>query len=267
MNPHRLLFWFAPLILGFPTLDAVEIVAHRGASHDAPENTIAAFMLGWHQNADACELDIHLSKDDQVVVIHDPTTKRTTGRDGKVSQQTLAELRASDAGSWKGEKWRSENIPTLAESLDTLPDGKRFFIEIKCGVEVLPELARVIMASGKQPQQLPILAFSYEVARQAKALLPAHEISLLYDWKEDKDTGKPLSPDALIAKARAARLDGLNVKHTGPMDAGFAGKVKSAGLKLYVWTVDDAAIVRRMAALGVDGITKNRPEWLRAQLK
>jgi glycerophosphoryl diester phosphodiesterase len=267
MNSHRLSHWFAFLILGLPALNAMEIIAHRGASHDAPENTVAAFQLAWQQQADACELDIRLSKDGQVVVIHDDNTKRTTGRDKMVVPQTLEELRSLDAGAWKGKKWRSEKIPTLAEALGTLPDGKRFFIEIKCGPEVLPELARIIEISGKQPRQLPIIAFSYEVAKQAKALLPAHEVSLLYDWKEDKDTGKALSSDALIATAKVANLDGLDVKHTGPMNAGFVAKVKSAGLKLYVWTVDDATIARRMAAFGVDGITTNRPEWLRGQLK
>lgn len=267
MNPHLLLSWVAPLILGFPTLNAMEIIAHRGASYDAPENTVAAFQLGWQQQTDACELDIRLSKDGQVVVIHDDNTKRTTGRDKKVVQQTMEELRSLDAGAWKGKEWRSQRIPTLAEALGTLPAGKRFFIEIKCGPEILPELARIIGASGKQPQQLPIIAFSCEIAKQTKALLPAHEVSLLYDWKEDKDTGKVLSSDALIAKAKAAHLDGLDVKHTGPMDAGFVARVKSAGLKLYVWTLDDAAIARRMVEMGVDGITTNRPEWLRAQLK
>lgn len=245
----------------------MEIVAHRGASYDAPENTRVAFMLAWYQRADACELDVRLSQDGHVVVLHDATTKRTAGKDQKVSGQTLAGLRTLDAGSWKGKKWKGENIPTLADALGTLPDGRRFFIEIKCGVEILPELARVIHSSGKQPQQIPIIAFSYEVARQAKALLPDHEVSFLYDWKEDKDSGRTITPEELITKAKAAKLDGLSVKHTGPIDAAYVKKVKAAGLKFYVWTVDDAAIARRMVDAGVDAITTNRPEWLRERLK
>lgn len=81
MKPLRLFHWMVPLFLGFPPLGAVEIVAYRGASHDIPENTMAAFMLGWYQRADACELDIWLSKDGQVVVLHDSTTKRTARRE------------------------------------------------------------------------------------------------------------------------------------------------------------------------------------------
>jgi len=267
MNPIHLFHLLVLIFLGFPTLGAVEIVAHRGASYDAPENTRSAFMLAWDQKADASELDVWLSKDGQVVVLHDETTKRTAGRNKKVSEQTLTELRILDAGSWKGKKWRGEKIPTLAEALDTLPGGKRFFIEIKCGIEVLPGLARVIEASSKPPQQLPIITFSYEVAKQAKALLPAHEVSFLYDWKKDKDTGKPVTPEQLIAMAKAAKLDGLSVKHTGPITAEYVMKVKAAGFKFYVWTVEDAAIARRMLDAGVDAITTNRPEWLRNQLE
>ena len=78
---------------------AVEIIAHRGASHDAPENTLAAVSLGWKRNADAVEVDVYLSKDNQVVVIHDKNTKRTTGHDGLVREMNWAQLRKLDAGS------------------------------------------------------------------------------------------------------------------------------------------------------------------------
>jgi glycerophosphoryl diester phosphodiesterase len=258
---------FVSLCLGGLTSSAVDIVAHRGASFDAPENTLAAFKLGWQQNSDANELDIWLTKDGQAIIMHDATTKRTAGLDKKVSEQTLAELRGLDAGSWKSPQWKGEKIPTLAEALATIPAGKRFFLEIKCGVEVLPEMERVIKASGKKPQQLPIIAFSYEVAKQAKARFPAHEVSFLYDWKKDKDTGVKLSADELIAKAKAGKLDGLDVHFSGPIDADYVKKVKAAGLKFYVWTVDDAAVARRMVEAGVEAITTNRPQWLREQLK
>src|SRR5687767_8313270 len=83
----------------------LEIIAHRGASHDAPENTLAAFRLGWQQGADANELDIHQTKDGQIVTLHDKSTKRTTGIAFDVTQQTLAELRGQDAGGWKGARF------------------------------------------------------------------------------------------------------------------------------------------------------------------
>ncbi len=81
--------------------EAVEIIAHRGASHDAPENTLAAVNLGWKRNADAVEVDVYLSKDNRIVAIHDKNTKRTTGHDGLVKEMTWSELQKLDAGNWK----------------------------------------------------------------------------------------------------------------------------------------------------------------------
>ena len=95
------------------------IIAHRGESYDAPENTLAAINLAWQRNADAVEIDIQLSADNQIVVIHDLNTKRIGNRNKKVKKQTLAELKELEAGKHKGEKWKDEKIPTLSEVLET----------------------------------------------------------------------------------------------------------------------------------------------------
>ena len=110
----------------------VEIVGHRGASHDAPENTLAAIRLAWEQGADAAEFDVYLSKDGKIVVIHDKDTKRVAGVDRPVVGQTLDELRRLDVGKWKAPKFAGEKLPTLNEMLATVPAGKRVFIEVKC---------------------------------------------------------------------------------------------------------------------------------------
>ena len=253
------------LTMTTPPLSLVEIAAHRGASHDAPENTVASFKLGWEQGADACELDIGLTKDGSIVAIHDETTGRTAGVDRNVAEQTLAELRALDAGSWKGARWTGEKIPTLAEALATMPDGKRMLIEIKCGPEVLPELERAIRASGKKDAQLAIIGFGYETMEQAKARFP--QLAASWIAEPERESGGTLPPVAeLIAKAKAAKLDGLDLSSHFAMDATFVSQVKSAGLKLLVWTVDDPVLAKKLTALGVDTITTNRPGWLRAQL-
>lgn len=110
------------LLLGLVAqTSAVDIIGHRGASHDAPENTLAAFKLGWEQGADAVELDIWLTKDGKIVCLHDADTKRTTGVLKKAADSTLAELRTLDAGTWKDAKWRGEKIPTLTEALAAIP--------------------------------------------------------------------------------------------------------------------------------------------------
>lgn len=264
-------FWFSSLLvslcLGGATVQAVEIIAHRGASHDAPENTLAAFKLGWKQNADAVELDIWLTKDGRIICLHDDNTKRIAGVDKAVAAQTLAELRALDAGSWKGREWKGEKLPTLDEVLAIIPEGKRLVIEIKCGPEVLPELERVIQTSGKKPSQLVLIGFGYETMVQSKLRFPQVPVFYLHSYKKDKQTGQLPNLDELIRQAKAARLDGLNLHYEWPIDAAFVQKVKAAGLKLYVWTVDDDAVARKLAEAGVDGITTNRPEWLRQKLK
>ena len=244
----------------------VELIAHRGASYDAPENTLASFKLGYAQNADADELDIYLTKDGRIAVIHDADTGRTAGVTNKVGSSTFEELRRLEVGrfgKWK-DKGFSETIPALEEVLPLIPEGKRLFIEIKCGPEVLPELEKVLQREGKQPEQTVIIGFGYETMRQAKAKFP--KLQVLWLVGRDKKTKQYAPVEALIEKAKAAGLDGLDLESGFPVNREFVREVHGAGLKLYTWTVDDPALARKQAAAGVDGITTNRPGWLREQL-
>jgi glycerophosphoryl diester phosphodiesterase len=250
---------------GAATAGATTLIAHRGASHDAPENTLAALRLGYEQGADAGECDVHLTRDGRIAVIHDPDTTRVTGHNQPVSTQTLAELHTLNAGQWG--KWQgsafSEKIPELAEVLALVPAGKRLFIETKVGAEILPELERVIRASGLASAQLPLITFDLETAREMKRRLPAHEVCWIVGVPRENP---PPAIEILIEQAKAAGLDGLDLNFRFPIDAAFARKVHAAGLTLYTWTVDDPAVARAQAAAGVDGITTNRPGWMRAQL-
>jgi len=246
-------------------LPGVEVIAHRGASFDAPENTLASFRLGYAQAADAGELDIHLSRDGRVVVHHDTDTARSAGRKQPVAAQTLDELRALNVGQWG--KWSgsafAEKIPLLSEVLALVPAGRRLFIETKVGVEILPGLEQVIRASGLAARQLPLITFDLETARAAKQRMPAHEVSWIVGYPAE---GPAPAIDDLIRQAKDAGLDGLDLNFKFPIDAAFVQKIHAAGLKLYTWTVDDPVVARAQAAAGVDGITTNRPGWLRSQL-
>jgi glycerophosphoryl diester phosphodiesterase len=266
MRKISLLISIACSLLAPASLLAVEIIAHRGASYDAPENTLAAFKLGYEQGADGVELDIYLSRDGRVVVIHDADTARVAGISNRVAQTTFDELRKLQTGQWG--KWTnkafSEKIPALQEVLPLIPEGKRLFIEIKCGPEVLPHLEEIIRRGAKKPAQTALIGFKYETMRLAKARFPRLECS----WLVSADKKKQYPPiDDLITAAKAARFDGLDLEAGFPIDAAFVAKVHAAGLKLYTWTVDDAVVARKEAAAGVDGITTNRPRWLREQLK
>jgi glycerophosphoryl diester phosphodiesterase len=221
-----------------------EIVAHRGASHDAPENSLEAFRLGWAEG-DANELDVHLSRDGRLVVIHDASTKRTHKVDKPVVEQTFDELKAL-------------GLPALEEVLD-VPPGKRLFIEIKCGPEALDPLKRHL--ADRPPERFVIIGFNLGTMTRAKKLLPAVPVLWLSGWKEETKL------EDLIAQAKAAGLDGLDLNHKFPIDAAFVKKVHDAGLKLYTWTVNDPAVAKLQKEAGVDGITTDRPGWLRDRIR
>lgn len=256
----------AVLLLSLSADPNVEFIAHRGESYDAPENTLAAFRLAWERKVSTVELDVYQTKDGQLIVTHDANTKKTTGVEKVVKDCTLEELRTLDAGRWKGERFAGEKLPTLAEALATIPNGARCFIELKTGPEVVPALMKVLAASGKRPEQLAIISFNAECLAEAKRKLPEHQAYWIVSVKPDKKSGV-LAPsaDELIAKAKAIRADGLDLSIPPTRD--YIDPVKTAGLKLYVWTVNDPAVARKFVELGVDGITTDRAAWLQEQLQ
>jgi len=121
------------------------IIAHRGASDSAPENTLAAVRGAWAEGADTLEVDVHLTRDGRLAVIHDPDTQRTTGIPRVVAETTLAELQQLDAGRWKDARFAGEQIPALDDVLAIIPPAKRVFIELKSGPEAIDALVRWLL--------------------------------------------------------------------------------------------------------------------------
>ncbi len=243
-----------------------QLVAHRGASYNAPENTMAAFQLAWEEGADAIEGDFYLSKDGKIVCIHDGTTKRTAGVDKRVVDQTLAELKQLDAGSWKAPKFKGEPIPTIEEVLACVPDDKKLLIEIKCGPEIVPELKRVLAASTLRPEQTVVISFGWDVILEVKKELPQLKALWLKGLKRDIETGgtDPALPET-IENLKRFKVDGFDVNANDTTDETFAKSLRDAGLEFHVWTVDSPETAFKMISLGVDSITTNRPAWLRKQ--
>lgn len=241
------------------------IVAHRGASYDAPENTIPAVKLAWERGADAAEVDIHMTRDHQIVVIHDSTTKRTTDSDLTVAYVDYDQLLHLDAGKQKSEAYEGTRIPLLSQVLLHIPDGKRIFIEIKCPDTVLPYLRQVVSDSGLSSRQTVFIAFDWETIRKTKKLFPECSCFWLSGFKEDKVTGQwNPSPKHVIERALEAGVDGVDVYHGGPVDKGFVEHAHGKGLEVHVYTVNKLSDARRMFEAGVDGITTDRPEFLRS---
>jgi|YelNatPaOPRAMG01_1025707.scaffolds.fasta_scaffold12461_3 glycerophosphoryl diester phosphodiesterase len=244
------------------------IIAHRGESYDAPENTLASFQLAWKRRDRAIELDIHLTKDEQLAVCHDANTLRTSGVSLDIRDCTMEELKKWDVGGWKGEKWAGERMPILKEALLAIPKRRICIIEVKVGTEIIPALKRDIQSVSIDPNQVVIISFNPEVLRESRKALPDIKTYLLSAFRFSEERGK-WSPtvDELITQAKDIRADGLNLAAQPPLDSAFADRVRKAGLELFVWTVDSLDLAQRMADLGVDGMASNRAAWLRRNLK
>lgn len=254
------------LTLGLAAPPAVEIVGHRGASFDAPENTVASVKLAWDQKADAAEFDVYLSKDGKIVVLHDKNLKRTAGIDKNLIDLTADELTKMEVGRWKGDRFAGERLPMLEDVLATVPAGKRVFIEVKCGPEIVPELDRVLKADKLKPEQTAIISFSADVVAASKNARPDLKAYWIVSIAPKKDQPAPTAAE-LIAKAKTIQADGLDLSATpAVLTAEFARAVKASGLALLVWTVNDVELARKMVAIGVEGITTDRPQWLRSRL-
>jgi glycerophosphoryl diester phosphodiesterase len=230
------------------------IFAHRGASAHAPENTLAAFELALEQKADAIELDVKLSADGHAVVIHDPTLDRTTGRQGRVKDLSLAELQSLDAGSFFSENYSREKIPTLEEVFEAV--GKRTFINVELTNYTTPRdqlVETVCMLVKKLGLQKHILFSSFFASNlsKAQAYLP------------DVPRGLLAFNGWLGAWARSfgfnfGRYQALHpyLKDVTPQQV---QRVHRLNRRIHVWTVNAAEDMRRLFHWGVDAIFTDDP--------
>ncbi len=239
-----------------PTPARPHIIAHRGASAAAPENTPAAFRRALAIGVDAVELDAHLSCDGEPVVIHDPSLGRTTNGAGLVKDLTMAALRRLDAGRWFGEEFAGERIPTLAEALEILRTV-RVIIEIKNGPIYYPQIAgrvgAVVRAAGHQ--SITVSSFDHHVLLQSRAAEPEIETAALFRAR----------PVDTVRMARDAQAQVLH-PHWTFATRDLIDAAHAAGLRVEVWTVDDPAAMAEMAVRKVDGIMTNVPDRLREVL-
>lgn len=233
-------------------------IAHRGASFLAPENTVAAAKLAWELGADAVEVDIHLSKDNRIMVIHDKDTKRTCSgkKNLTVADSPSTLLRDLDAGIWKDAKYKGEKIPFLTEIIETVPEGKTLVVEIKCGSEVIPPLVRKIEKSKKK-EQIVFIAFDWKTMVEVKKTFPENKCYWL--------SGSKNGLHKKIVEAAENGLDGVNL-HYSIIDEEVVKIAKENNLEVLVWTVDDPAEAKRLTELGVTKITTNKPDWLKEEL-
>ncbi|MBM4313208.1 MAG: glycerophosphodiester phosphodiesterase [Deltaproteobacteria bacterium] len=240
----------------------VFVTAHRGFSGKAPENTLAAFREAIDAGCDMVELDVHLSRDNRVVVIHDDTLERTTSGRGHVADRTYAELKQLDAGSWFESRFSGEPIPALTEVLSLARGRILVNIELKKGkyspytMEALADLTlREVEIAGMLDQ---VLFSSFEPSaidriREKNPLLP---VALITNkpWSTPEEAGGGKRYPTLNCRITVLNENNVHLAH-------------AKGIRIHAWTVNDTAEMRKAIALGVDGIITNHPDRLIHLLK
>jgi glycerophosphoryl diester phosphodiesterase len=252
------------------------IIGHRGASWDAPENTLAAFRLALAQGADGVEFDVRLARDGVPVVIHDATLKRTASIEGHVRDLTSAELRRLDAATWFNrlrpdlarDEYSREGVPTLDETLALLgPRSRVVYVEMKCEAEAeFAPLARAVVECvrlHKLESRAVVKCFRLRALAEVKSLAPELRTAALFA----RNASRPVTTArGLVAEALACGADEVSIQRT-LLSRALVGAARARGLATLVWTVDDPKSLARAWDLGVRALFTNRPAPMRSALE
>jgi glycerophosphoryl diester phosphodiesterase len=229
---------------------AVVVIAHRGSSESAPENTLAAFRLAVDQRADFVELDVQESLDGEVIVMHDADLMRVGRSPQKVWEANAADLRAVDIGSYVGTPFASERVPTLAESLAACKGGSKVIVELKSyghDQQLEEKVAAIVEAAGMVNDTI-FMSLDHAMVRRMKMLRPEWRVGVLVAKAIGNLTS--LEADFYAVEARVATRSMVRQAHR-------------AGRDVYVWTVNDPAWMLSAMSHGVDGLITDRPDVAR----
>lgn len=234
------------------------IIGHRGAMGHAPENTMISFKKAVELHADIVEMDVQLSADGEVVVIHDPKVDRTTNGSGFVGDMTAEEIRSLDAGSWMGEEYAGTRVPLLDEVLEWARDVTRIAIEIKNApirYEGIEEKVVQSIQRHQVEQSALVISFDHAAVKRVKVLCPTVATGILY-------AASPIDP---VALALAADADVL-LPHWTYASSNLVAKAHDVGLAVCVWVANEREEIAFAAGLDVDGIASNYPDRVRSLL-
>ena len=240
----------------------VEVIGHRGASSEAPENTLAANRLAFQRSADGIEVDVRLTKDRKLVCMHDKNTLRTTGQELVIKESTLKELKSLDVGLWKGKQWKGETIPTLEEVLEEIPEDKKIFIEIRTGTESIDPLIEDIQKSKVESNCITVISFHQEVVKQVKRSRESLNVNLLIAFSGPKE----ILNEEVLQRLTEFKLDGVGAENHSRLSHTFVAPILEANKKVHVWTVDDIEQAKTYKELGLSSITTNVPQLIRSAL-
>lgn len=249
------------------------IIAHRGASAIAPENTLAAFQKAIDDGADGIEFDVRLTGDGEAIVFHDADLKRIAGRDEKIIDLSLEELGKIDAGSWfnrafprtADESFSSETIPALREVLELLKDFRGLiYIELKCKEREVEPLVKAVCREIGGSHLLPqiiVKSFRLQVIPEIRRLCDGVATAALFAPKIMTMLRKE---KYLLKIAQEFRADQISLHYT-LVSRKFMTKAEKRGFPIAVWTIDNPRFVRRAFDLGIRAVITNNPANLLAK--
>ncbi|MEW6755804.1 MAG: glycerophosphodiester phosphodiesterase family protein [Candidatus Latescibacterota bacterium] len=223
------------------------VLAHRGASAYAPENTFAAFDLALEMGAPGLETDVRATADGQLVLLHDERVDRTTNGTGRVAEMALAQVQALDAGSWKGPEFAGERIPTLAAFLGRYGRRALLRLEVKA-----PGIESALLETGRAAGLLSDVEFSsfaWEAVARLCSLTPGARVGWLVQAVDAQIIARAAAAGVRFLSARAETLGPEALRHG-----------REAGLEVGAWGVQDDGLLARVVALGVDAFTSNWPD-------
>lgn len=238
------------------TTSALMVIAHRGASSYAPENTLAAFDLALGMEVRHIELDVDLTSDGHIVVIHDDTVDRTTNGSGPVTGHTLATLRSLDAGSWFGAQFAGARIPTLDEVLARYKGRVHLHVEIKGRSPSLSQRTADLIRQHGMAGEVTITSFQSVRLEEMRA----HAPELPTGWLVREVS------DSMIAQARAMGVTQLCPRAPAVTPA-LVRRLHEEGFVARAWGVATEVLMQQVVESGADGMTVNFPDRLIAYLK
>jgi glycerophosphoryl diester phosphodiesterase len=247
------------------------LVAHRGGAGLAPENTMAAFSLALDHGVDALELDVHLSRDGRLAVIHDPALARTTNQSGFVADYSMAELQAFDAAArFFGQSYGRQSIPVLDEVLELLihEPNRRVMLQLEIKVRddgsryegIEAAVVQLLTAYGLIERTI-ILSFDFPTLRTIAELEPRLQRCALIGRAYLASIGKA-GPQAVADDIAALAVQYVGVREDN-LSQPLYNALRAKGLRIGAWTVNELPRMRQLEQLGVDFITSDRPDLLR----
>lgn len=252
------------LVLRKRPLSPPMIIGHRGASGYVPENTLAAFLEAHNMGVDAVELDVQMTADGELVVLHDETLDRTTSGVGWVGFYTLDEVKKLDAGSWFDPRFKREKVPTLAQALDHARKwAYGLYIELKDPADypgIEQKVADLLKRENRElPGQAIVISFDHAAIRKMREISPHLTLGALY-------LHGPYFPSQVTRNQTADAQVILPHWPSALLNPYMVRRLREQGKLVVVWTADHPVVARMLAYVGVDGIITNVPDKVIAAL-